>query len=147
VESNHPVSGPPPPPAAAQQSLVSSTIGRKVHRRRKQDLLDLIDSFIVDHIKLDPALASISDTQTDLCDGALKDIGAGHSSGKEEKADTGDGHIRGGDRQVGDRDYSRRTAGDARLNEGGEHMSGPSRYMRRRMIPKRPYHLHRKYRL
>lgn len=108
----------------------------------------------------DTVLSSRSDKQTDSRDSVLKDIGLRPSGEGKKKADTddghnGDGHKRDGDRMAtgatGIQDFSKRTADNAGLNEGGEDVprsekirrtgssTGPNRYISRLMIFERPY--------
>ncbi len=71
----------------------------------------------------------MSDTQKGSGDGALNDIGPGSLDEGKEKAGTSDGHHADGHPRAGHRlatgatgfwVSSKRTAGDANLNEGGE---------------------------
>ncbi len=107
----------------------------------------------------DTVLSSISDTQTESSNGALKDIRPGHSSREKEKADIedgydGDGHNRDGDPTaagaIGTRDSSKRTAGRTGLNEGETDIPTSPKILRtgrrcipRLMIPERLYRRHK----
>lgn len=74
----------------------------------------------------DISLSSTFDKQTGSSDGALKDIEPDHSDERKEKADEGYGDKSHREKiatgAVGIRDSSKRTAGRAGLNKGGECM-------------------------